>query len=501
VQKNTPPTNDPSLCSYESPEYKARLEQWQTMGDTFRGRLNKAPSPERYLPREANEPADAYPARLIRSPFENHVRKIVTSYAGAIGGAAWDGEMPAAIKAISDDIDMRGSSLEAFIDRTDVIAFRDKYCFVLVDYAATEVENREQEKSYPSQPFWRAIDPRQVINWNEDCGKIERMTIAEMHEEDMGFGCTEEKVYRIIEGDNWRVVRLIETNQIDQNNRKIWREEIIIDTEEDGSTKAKQGQYLQANGQPLGCCPIIPYAITTSDWTDDELPAFIGVADLNIALYQSTSDWRAIVRSLCPVPWIRADNTAKLTNSKGQLSLGPHDYLDLGQTGTNATGYLQSNPGAVQPAYDVVQDLRAAIKQFAIGINDTGSHQVTATQIRTMFLDIKQDLLRYAKQKESVLDNLMKLTAKYLGHSDAVPRAIVTTDISALFTDEKTIALLYKERLLSLESAVNRLNQLGFNEDAAVELLRLSAAPAPGQSTLAGVSAPPQDAQVQPPTP
>ncbi len=499
--KNLPPTNDPSLPSYECPEYQAQSEVWATIGDTFRGRLNRVDNPERYLPQEANEPTDAYPARLIRSPFENHVKKIITSYAGTIGGLTWDGKLPIALKSIADDIDLKGSSIEVFVGNADVMALRDKYCFILIDYQKQEAENREQERQNPSQPFWRVIDPRQVINWHEDCGEIEQLTIAEVWQTKKAYGSVDEKVYRVINGDKWRLVRLVETTQVDTNGQKIWREEIVVKNE-DGINVEQWGQYLQANGQSFGCCPVVPYSLSTTEWMDNELPAFIGVADLNIALYQSTSDWRSIVRSLCPVPWVRADDTARLLNSKGQLSIGPHDFLDLGSTGSNACGYLQSNPQAVDPAYQVVVDLRNSIEKFSIGIHSQGNHQITATQIRTMFMDVQETIDRYAKHKESTIDNLMLMTAKYLGiDASIIPKAMVASDISGLLADETTIALLYKDGLLSLESAVNRLNQLGFNENATAEILRLNAAPTPAQPQQGAISAPLLSGQTLPPTP
>jgi hypothetical protein len=463
------------------PEYKAMLLTWEQMYDTFRGQLNKLPNPEKYLPRESNEPADAYPARLKRSPYENHTKKIITSYAGAISGVAFDGDLPEALKAIKDDIDLKGHSIEAFLDRLDVLALRDKFCFALVDFYSTAPETRADEIQNPSRPFWRSIDPRQAINYDEDCGAVERITIAEQWETDNNYGKTTEKVYRCINGAAWEVLRLVESEGLDEKGRKLWRAEPV--TDEDGELQA--GVYLDDGGEPLDRCPIIPYALTTGDWADDELPAFIGLSDLNIALYQAMSDWFAQVHSLCPVPWIIADDTAKLKNSAGQLSIGPHDFLDLGSTGTNACGYLQANPEAVKPAYDLVQDIRYSIKQIAIGINSDSSRQLTVVQTRALLLDVQQDLNRYAKQKESVVNNLMLLTGKLLGiEPEAIPKAQVSSDISMLFSDEKSIDFLYRGRLISLESALARLNQLGFNEDVAKELLRLRSTQSEAEQAL-----------------
>ena len=466
--KSKPPTDDPKLPSFECDLYKSRLEDWIMMADTFRGGLNRLDDPERYLPRESNEPTDAYPDRLKRSPYENHVQPTITGYAGSISGLAFDGDLPEAIKDIEEDIDMKGHSFSTFCDAIDIKSIRDIYCFVLVEYHKPEAANRREEIESPPRPFLRVIDPRQVINWEEDCGKIERITIKECHEEKFQYGSKEEDVYRIIEGDTWRLVRLIESQQIDQSGKKIWTEQII---------EGYEGQYLGATGKPLGYCPIVPYVLTANSWTCDDLPAFIGLADLNIALYQSMSDWRAIVRSLCPVPWVSVDETANITNAQGNFSIGPHDFLNLGSMAGAACGYLQSNPGAVQPAYDMVLDLRAQIK--AIGINSLGSsgHQRTATEIRMGFNDAQKMIGRYASQKESAIDNILMVMADYMGiDKSTLPKASVASDISALLTDIPVLVQLYKEGLLTLESSIKRLNQLGFNSDYSEELLKLETA-------------------------
>lgn len=472
-----PPTNDPKLPSFECESYRERLEQWRTMMDCWRGRLNKVDDPELYLPKEENEPRDAYPKRLARSPYENHLKKTISGYAGSIAGMAFDGDLPPAIEAIQDDIDMKGHSFATFTDSIDVKSIRDVYCFVLIDYHRPEVVNRKEELQSPPRPFARVLDPRQVPNWDEHCGKLKRVTIKECHEKNYAYGSTEEDVYRVIEGDKWRVVRLVESGQVDRNGKKIWEEQLLIEESEDGQIKRHEGQYLGANGHPLGYCPIVPYVLTADCWTGDDLPEFIGLADLNIALYQSVSDWRAIVRSLCPVPWVTGDTSAKLTNEQGNLSLGPHDFLHLGNAPNAAAGYLQANPSAVQPAYDAVIDLRAQIKEM--GINSLGSsgHQRTATEIRMSFNDAQKMIDRFAAQKESAINNILAVMADYIGiDKTALPKASVASDISALLTDVPTLVQLYKENLLSLESAVKRLHQLGFNSDATDELLRLEEA-------------------------
>jgi hypothetical protein len=469
---NHPPTDDPSLPSYQCPDYNQRLEVWQTMSDAFRGRLNKVNDPERYLPSETNEPREAYPKRLARSPYENHTKKIITGYAGAISGLGFAEDLPKDLADIEDDIDLCGASFRVFCEGIDTSSLRDQYSFVMVDFYRPEsIISRADERKTPPRPFIRAVDARQVINWKAENGRIARATIKEEHCRPSGYGEIEEIVYRVIKGDYWRVVRVTELNATGKDGKKLWIEEPVTDE----NSKPLAGQFLNAKGLPLGYCPLIPYTLTANDWDGDNLPEFIDLADLNIALYQSISDWRAIVKSLCPVPWVKADSTARITNQAGNLSLGPHDFLDLGSAPQAECGYLQADPAAVAPAYDVVKDLRSQIKAMSLNDLAGSTHQRTATEIRTAFADTQKRIERYATQKESAINNVLKVVADFMGIDEDLPKATVISDISALLTDEKSIALLAGANLLSQESAVKRLEQLGFNSGAAEELLRLKA--------------------------
>jgi hypothetical protein len=453
------------------------------MGDTFQGNLNKIESPEQYLPKQVNEPPEAYESRLKRSPYQNHVAKVIKAHSGAISGVGFDPDvpMPAELERIGQNVDLRNSSLEVFFDLIDVRSMRDVYCFVLCDYYKDgEVENRREEMEADSQPFFRVIDPRNVPNWHEECGRIQSMTIAEIHCTPSKYGAIEKPVFRVIEGDSWRIVEVVETQSTD----KKWIEKPV--TDEDGRELA--GRFLRADGNPLGYCPIQAYCLTAGDWADGDLPEFLQLADLNIRHYQSCSELWELIHCCCtPTPWFALspgnELYRKLTEGAG-LSLGNHDYLLFSPD--NSCGYLQASSDAIAPARESVKDLELALDSYSLA-NIASGAQRTATEIRTLFNDTQKKLTRFARQKESAINNLLMMFADYLGLDRAtMPECTVACDIAALLTDEQSIVALYQGGLLSRESAVNRLNQLGFNANATDELLRLERAEEAEVSALAG---------------
>ncbi len=475
-----PPTNDPTIPSYQCAEYLKFQPQREILNDCFEGDLQNSPNIGRYLPKERGEPADAYKSRITRSPYENHVAATIKSFAGAIAAAAWSDSEPDWLESIEEDFDLGGNSLDVVVDCCDVTSLLDGYCFLLIDYYRPTVRNRAEEMIMPSRPFVRIVPAGSVPNFSQKNGMVKKITIAEQMSIETDYGSIPKQVYRVINGDRWRVVELVDSKQKRPDGTPIWIEKPV--TDDDG--KILEGQFTNAKGQPLGYCPIVPYCLGGEQWRNSSPPEFLVLARHNIALYQAFSDLIEIVRSLAPTPWIRCDATAKLSGGgNGFLSLGPHDWLDLGSSPHAACGLLQGNPEAVAPARQLVQDIRHQIYAEGLSLKSGGEEgggsrttATTATEIRARFNEVQKRLKRFADGKQSALNTLLKMLADYAGDSGDLPRSIVTADISALLSSEDSVVALYNAGLLSKEAAVTRLEQLGYNNNASEELERLAVA-------------------------
>lgn len=482
-QQRKPPTDNPSLPSYECPEYLASLKRTILMGDVYAGDLNEVDRPERYLPRNTNE-GDAYPARLIRTAFQNFLAPIINSYAGALSLVEY-ADVPNSILDYEQDIDLQGNSLSVFFDNADTVAMRDGLIYIMVDYCSDHPENREQELNTESRPYLRLIERSQIINYKLERNEIDRCTIVEYNETESAYGVNLEKVYRVVEGADWRVVRLVESKMLNDE----WYEEIVID--DDGNPL--QGQYLGIDGNPIEEPPIITYRITGSGCGDR--PYFYDLAKLNIRLYQSQSDlWELLHKCNTPVPCFA---TAKsIVGKDGAISLGPHDAIMLGDGG-NAF-YLQPTSDSATSAQESIAEIQRSIDRYSLTSSISGhqSKARTATEIRMLFASIQKQLHRFAEAKESAITSVIETMGLYLGlDSDSVGSIEVAADISALLTDETSVIALYQAGLLSLESAVTRLSQLGYQSDAAAEIAILKATEADAQAKLVESLSQPTDYQ------
>lgn len=479
-----PPTDDPTLPSYQCPDYMALQLDRTMMGEVYKGGLNCIENPEKYLPKNTNE-GGAYPGRLIRTVFENHAQPIINAYAGALNMVTYE-DVPQAILDCEQDIDMQGNSLEVFFDTVDIAAMRDGLTYVLVDYYARDVNDRASEIEQAPRPFLRHINASQIINYCLEKGKIEKCTIRECFEVDLAYGSNVETVYRVVNGGNWKVVRLIE----DKTKKDNWIEQVV--TDEDGNLL--EGQYTNAAGQPLDDCPIVVYKITGSG---HDQPYFFDLAKLNIRLYQSQSDyWELLHKCNWPVPCFAVAKGADLRSADGSISLGPNDALMLGENG-NAF-YLQPTADSSTASREAIADLKAAINSYGLtsSLQAEKGKAKTATEIRVLFSTVQKVIARFALAKESAITTCYELMGQFLGLAiDKIGTISVCADVSALLTDEASIVALYSAGLLSIESAVERLTQLGYQSDAAEEILRLKQVETEQQQAIAASLQPTNDYQ------
>jgi Domain of unknown function (DUF4055) len=480
-QADKPPTNDPSLPSYECAEYLSAIAAVTVCKEVHAGDLNMIDRPERYLPRNTNE-GGAYKGRLIRTVFQNVTAPIINSYAGTLSLVEY-ADVPDTIMQYEQDIDLEGNSLSSFFDMVDVAAMRDGRHYVMVDFWSKDVDDRASEVLNKPRPFLRSIDQCQIINWRLEKGRLEAATIVEYHEHKSAYGSELEKVYRVINGADWRVVRLIRSKV----DRDKWLEQIVMD--DDGQEMI--GQYLDSKGQPLDCCPIVIYKITGCGCAH---PYFYDLAKLNIRLYQSQSDyWELLHKCNWPVPCFATNKSVQ--QADGSISLGPNDALMLGENGT--AFYLQPNGESANASHEAIKEIQHSIDRYAITSVIGGQGKArTATEIRMLFSTIQKQLLRFAEQKESALTSVIEMMGIYLGlDNKSVGSIEIAADISALLTDETSIIALYGAGLLSLESAVQRLCQLGYHPDAAEEIILLKATEEAQQAKLIESLSQPTDYQ------
>ena len=98
----------------------------------------------------------------------------------------------------------------------------------------------------------------------------------------------------------------------------------------------------------------------------------------------------------------------------------------------------------------------------------------TATEIRLDLTQVQTLAESMADLKESSVGQVLKHMGYLMGvKPDDVGRINVAVDMSAFLFTVADIATAYGSGILSLQSAVSRMQQLGYNQDAEAELNRI----------------------------
>ena len=162
----------------EHPEYVARKAIWRQYKDLYTGGEQLRSNASLYLVRRHKEPGDIYLERLARVFYENYVGSIIDWYAatlmrcapGVILGGS-DAAAQSFYGVLSEDCDLRGTSLTEFFRQRFVEALVCGSSYIVIDFPKIDGEPRtraEEDACGQSRAYLTDYAPDEVINWNHD---------------------------------------------------------------------------------------------------------------------------------------------------------------------------------------------------------------------------------------------------------------------------------------------------------------------------------------------
>jgi hypothetical protein len=162
----------------EHPEYVARKAIWKQYKDLYAGGEQLRTHASEYLVRRHKEPGDIYIERLGRVFYENYVGSIIDWYSATLmrcePALLFEGSDAAArdfYGVLSEDCDLKGTSLTEFFRQRFVEALVCGSSYVVVDFPKVtgEIRSRaEEDASGRSRAYLMEYSADEVINWNHD---------------------------------------------------------------------------------------------------------------------------------------------------------------------------------------------------------------------------------------------------------------------------------------------------------------------------------------------
>lgn len=397
-------TTDPDLPSYEHRvlvSIREELERNRDCWDYLRGKE------ETYLPREQQEPWNAYRDRLARTSYVSFFRDAITAFSGVLSRFEL-ADPPASLEAAEQDIDLRGNSLKAFLMATDCLAMRDGGVLICVDMPAGSVETNGEVIEQDRRPYLSLCERSNVLNWRthfkDGHEVLDWVILREWVEVPEGrFGMTWEPRYRMIGTENgqafWQVFKIIEQGRTANDVQ-------IVD----------QGQYFGPSGRPYEDPPVVWYAGGQQSGFGQGAIKLSSLACLTLEHHRSRSDHNELARKTCmPVP-VRVGAVVGPGGKPPPLVIGPNSVVDLEGSGD----FRFAEPSAASLAHLAanIQHIEALIQGQTLAFmygDGAGSQQKTATQSALEAAQTEATIKTISQSKSSAVQRVIELWADFTG--------------------------------------------------------------------------------------
>ena len=394
--KHAAAATDPSLPSYCRPEYIHAWPQLRLLEDAYADMYG---CKGRYLLREQKEPDWAYELRLQRSVFNNRLRPAVDSNAGLLTAFEIE-DAPPSLDAALDNVDMAGSDYKAFFHQADIMALRDGYCYVFVDYPPADpaIETEADRRLSARRPWLKLIDRRQIPNWFLGSGeggrpRLDSVTIAtEEQMPDGEFGVTCDRVYH-------QFVRLPDGTV----EHRLWAIELI---------NGKETKALLATGQiSLDEVPLVCYPFTSRPFNTDN-PPFLKLAELNVKLFRKESSLdETEFRVNSPTVWRKWPGM--VPERPDPIVFGPTWVIEIPEGGD--VGVLEVSGQGIADLRQSIEVLKADIDAETLAFLSGSRVQRTATEAFLDSAQIQASLAGMARDKANAIRRIIDYWVAYTG--------------------------------------------------------------------------------------
>ncbi len=462
MPRQHPPTTDPRLPSFECEAFKSIKPTLTHLKNCWMGGFHRWPAEKakQYLPMNYKEDSGDYAARLKRSRYVNKFRAIIEGYAGAFSKFKVESQLS---DEFFNNCDRQGSSFKALIDKACRYGARDKYGFWFAQFwrGIGEPRSRSEELAMGRRPFVTYVQACQVPNWKIRDGQLIRVTIVERHiKAEYAYGDESEVLYRTIWVQDRQVWQRLERMVEPKGASNEWTVQTVD----------PPYPVLGYSKTPLTQFPIIPFSLSTSEWSQEDEPfPFLQVADLCIQKFQVSSDRREIQHSLPATITISPGEGATVVDEDGSMTVGPGSYLNLGTNGS--AGILEPTGSGIPHLFTEEERIDAQIRKESLEyIQDSGPER-KELQVKLELEDLQNRLERSANLIESSVQTLLAVLGEYAGVDGG--KIEIAIDMSVFLSQIPDLATAVQAGFLSKQTAIERMVQLGHAEDAETEIERL----------------------------
>jgi hypothetical protein len=486
-----------AIVSAPSPVMTALRLTWQKVDTLWGGTESMRLAGQRMLPKEPYEEDDDYQQRLQRSVLVNYYKNTIQDAAGRV--FAKDVELLSAASLMTDkttvkmpaqpvmqafavDVDAQGNNVTQFSKQVFEQAINHGVSYILVDYPKTPNEDLttlEQQVESGARPYWVHVPAPQVLDYKSAMiGGKERCTLFRYEEvvhelSSDGFSSTGYQQVRIYKHDK-DSVPVFATYRRELGNSGNWQ---LVGV----------GVLTDANGQPL---PAIPVAVVYTNKVGYGLgkPALEDLADLNIAHWQSYSDYRNITH-VANVPFLFGKGLQSELDKDGRVKPMILSVRKAMTTNSETADikWVEHTGQSIESARKALADMVDMMKEIGLKLRqDVAPNGRTATEVVANVAESNSRLKSFALSLNDALNVALFYTAQFLGIPD-MTRAKVCTDFADIVTntqDLQWILQAFDSGAIDAETVVSEMKRHNvIDPNAEVEIPEQIDAPTDTQST------------------
>lgn len=304
--------NEPDV-STPSAAYECMKPRWDRIATLLAGTSAMRAAGEVYLPKHQYETDENYKERLSRATLKNYTLRTLETLTGKAfkNPPRLNDDVPQQLKDLAEDIDQEGTNFVVFSREWFRTSVAKAFSFVLVDHSRTErVEGRprtlDDDRKEGVRPFWRLIDPEDVIH-------VRMEKIAN----EWKFTQVRIKEFELVPDGPWAERMSCRIRVLEPGRFELWELQ---------RQKGKKEKWVKIDEGPMGLdyIPLVCY-YTAKDGLCEGKPVLEDLAFINIEHWQSSSDQRNIL-TVARFPMLAVSGAT--ANDEGVV-IGPKKWLSV----------------------------------------------------------------------------------------------------------------------------------------------------------------------------
>jgi hypothetical protein len=437
--------------------YDAMAVRWELINTLLGGTEAMRREGTKYLPREQKESTDAYNIRLNRTFLFPALERTIGSLSGQVfrKEIRLGNDVPGEIEAWKENINLQGQNLDVFAKDVLESALADGITHIHVDFPSMPTGlTLAEERIIGARPYFRHVKAQELIFWwSANVGGREVLTELRLKEDVRGIAEDGTEIFT----EQIRILRIGEY--------EIWQ-------------KQKDDKWLQTTPPTktsfLNGIPFVTIYAGRQGFMMAK-PPLMGLAWLNLAHWQSSSDQRNILR-IARVPMLFG---AGWELEKGaSVTLGSNRMIAVAEPQATLN-YVEHTGAAIEAGRQDLIDLKEEMAAMGTDLLVRRPGGELATNRAIAKVEADSWLASLAKALQDGLEEGFEYMAKWANLKSGGGSVEVNTDFGLTEADTNALNALIAARTardISREAFLNELKRykvLSEDFDIEAELVKM----------------------------